>query len=121
MTTCKSCGKVLPAPPGVFDRYTPRGLLWLVIVVATVGGWAITLALNMVTYLLESEFPYGWRLALLTAFSAVIILMMVLSGLRVLKARRLAQYCSECVTAMVTKELSRAEEFEAHKIKMRKE
>ena len=120
MATCKSCGKVLPPPPRVLDRYTPRGLLWLIIVVVTVGGWAITMALNMVTYLLENKFPYGWRLALLGAFGVVIIMMIASSILRTLKARRLKQYCSECATAMGTKGLSHPEEFGAHKLRMMK-
>ena len=115
------CGKALPAPSSVFDKYTPRGLSWMVVVVATVGLMAIGLALGTIASLFESELPYTWRLILMLAFSAIIVLMVVLSVAKVLRARRLAHYCPDCAAALVVKRLSRPEEFGAHKIRMKKE
>jgi len=121
MSACLRCGRALPAPSSVFDRYSPRGLLWLVIVVMTVGVMAIGLALETVVSLSESEMAYSWRLLLTLSFASIMVLMSILSVVRASGARMLARYCPNCAAILATQRLSRPEELGAHKVKMKKE
>ena len=121
MAVCMRCGKALPAPLGLLRAYSNRGLAWLVIVVITVSLMAIGLAIGTMTSFLGSELPFTWKLALMLAFGAIMVLMIVLSMARALKARRLARYCSDCAAILTAQRLSSPEEFGAHKVRMKKE
>ena len=121
MAVCTRCGEALPAPSGVLGAYTNRGLAWLVIVVITVSLMAIGLGIGLMTSMLESELPYKWKLALMLAFGAIMVPVIVLSMARALEARRLALYCSDCAAILTAQKLSNPEEFGAHKVRMKKE
>lgn len=100
--------------------YTPRGLLWLVTVVATVSGWAIALALGAVESLLESELSHMWKSFLLFVFAVIIVTSVAISVAKTLKARSLARYCTDCVAAMTAGSSLGADEYGPHKIRMKK-
>jgi type VI protein secretion system component VasK len=121
MAVCKKCGKELPAPPGMLDTYTPRGLAWLAVVIVTVGVVAIGLAVGTIETLLESELSYTSRFALMLGFCAIMVLAIVMSATRSLKARRLSHFCPECSATLTAERLSRPEELGAHKVRMKKE
>ena len=121
MAVCMRCGEALPAPLGILGAYTNRGIAWLVIVILTVSFMAIGLAMGTIASLFESELPPTWKLALLLAFGAIMVLAIVLSLTRALEARRLSLYCSDCAAILTAQRLSSAEEFGAHKVRMKKE
>jgi hypothetical protein len=121
MAVCMRCGQALPAPPGILATYTDRGLYWLAVVIITVSLMAIGLAIGVMTLLFESELPYAWKLALNLVFGTIMLLAIVLSMARVLKARRLSHYCSDCAAVLTAQKLSSPEEFGAHKVRVKKE
>jgi len=121
MAVCMRCGKVLPVPPGMLGAHANGGLSWLVIVTITVSLMAIGMAMWTITSLFESELPPTWKLALLLAFGAIMVLAIVLSMTRMLEARRLSLYCSDCAAILTAKKLSSSEELGAHKVRMKKE
>jgi hypothetical protein len=121
MAVCMRCGRTLPAPSGILGAYTNRGVAWLVIVVITVSLMAIGLAIGMMTSLLEGRLPYAWKLTLMLAFGAIMVLVIVLSMARALEARRLSHYCSDCAAILTAQKLSSPEESGAHKVRMKKE
>jgi hypothetical protein len=121
MAVCTRCGKALPAPSGVLGAYTNRGLSWLVIVTITVGLMAIGMAMGTIASLFESELQYSWKLALTLAFGAIMVLVIVMSMMRALEARKLSHYCSDCAAILTAQRLSSPEEFGAHKVRMKKE
>jgi len=103
------------------DTYTPRGMVWLAVVIVTVGVVAIGLAVETIETLLESELSYASRFALMLGFCAIIVLAIVISVARSLRARRLSHFCPECSAILTAEKLSRPEEFGAHKVRMKKE
>jgi hypothetical protein len=121
MAVCMRCGKALPTPSGILTAYTDRGLLWLAVVIITVSVMAIGLAIGLMTSLFESELPSSWKLALMLAFGAIMVPVIVLSMARALKARRLSHYCSDCAAILTAQKLSSPEEFGAHKVRVKKE
>jgi hypothetical protein len=121
MAICMRCGKALPAPSGILITYTDRGLYWLAVVIITVSLMAIGLTIGVMTSLFESELPYAWKLALNLVFGAIMLSVVVLSMARVLKARRLLHYCSDCAAILTAQKLSSPEEFGAHKVRIKKE
>jgi hypothetical protein len=82
---------------------------------------AIGLGIGMMISLFESELPYTWKLALTLAFGAIMVLVIVLSMMRALEARRLSHYCSDCAAILTAERLWSPEEFGAHKVRMKKE
>ena len=121
MAVCMRCGKALPAPSGMLSTYTNRGLYWLAVVTITVSVIAIGMAMGTIASLFESELPYIWKLALMLAFGAIMVSVIVLSMTRMLRARRLSHYCSDCAAILAAEKMSRPEEFGAHKVRMKKE
>jgi len=121
MVVCMRCGKALPAPSGMLSTYTNRGLYWLAVVTITVSVIAIGMAMGTIASLFESELPYIWKLALMLAFGAIMVSVIVLSMTRMLRARRLSHYCSDCAAILAAEKMSRPEEFGAHKVRMKKE
>jgi hypothetical protein len=121
MAVCMRCGKALPAPSGMLGAYANRGVSWLVIVIITVSLMAIGMAMGTIASLFESELPYTWKLALMLAFGAIMVLVIGLSMTRALEARRLSHYCSDCTAILAAEKMSRSEEFGAHKVRMKKE
>ncbi len=121
MAVCMRCGKALPARSGILATYTDRGRYWLAVVIITVSLWAIGVAIGVMTSLFESELPYAWKLALYLVFGGIMLSAVVLSIARVLKARRLSHYCSDCAAILTAQRLSSPEEFGAHKVRMKKE
>lgn len=121
MAVCMRCGKALPAPSGMLGAYTNRGLSWLVIVTITVSLMAIGMAMGTIASFFESELPYTWKLALMLAFGAIMVLAIVLSMTRALEARRLSHYCPDCAAILTAERLSSPGEFGAHKVRMKKD
>jgi hypothetical protein len=103
------------------DRYTPRGLLWLVIVIITVGGMAIAEAIGLTASFFESELPDAWKVVVALVVGSVMVVALALSTRSILKARKLSHYCSECAAIITAKEISRPEEYGAHKVRLKKE
>jgi hypothetical protein len=121
MAVCMRCGKALLPPSSVLGIRTNGGLSWLVVVIITVSVLAIGLAIGMITSLLEGGLPYAWKLALMLAFGAIMVPVIVLSMARAVEARRLSHYCSDCAAILTAQKLSSPEEFGAHKVRMKKE
>jgi len=121
MAICMRCGRALPAPSGTLNVLANRGAFWLIVPVVTVSLWAVVLAAGMMTSFFEGDSPYAWKLALMLALCAIVVLVIVLSMARALEARRLALYCSDCAAILMAQELSSPEEFGAHKVRMKKE
>ena len=121
MAVCARCGTVLPAPRRILDRYTPRGLLWLMIAIITVGGMAIAQAMGLIASFFQSELPPAWKVGVGLVVGSILVVALALSTRNVLMARRLARYCPDCAAVLMAKKISRPEELGAHKVTLKKE
>jgi hypothetical protein len=120
MAICRRCGKALPAPSGTLNVFANRGAFWLIVPTVTVSLWAVVLVAGMMTSFFEGNSPYAWKLDLMLAFGAIVVLVIVFSMARALEARRLALNCSDCAAILTAQKLSSPEEFGAHKVRVKK-
>ncbi len=110
----------MPTPPGMLTLFASRGSFWLLAAIITVSLWAVGMVMGMMTSFFEGDSPYAWKLALMLASVAMMILVVGLMITKALEARRLSHYCSDCAAILEAQKLPGPGELGSHKVRLKK-